>query len=81
MITGVRIVHRLARSLSPAPIHGISVPRLLRAGKPDEPRMRDFLDRHSATMPRPALRYAIEHRPPGTRDHYLNRKKDVPARQ
>ena len=51
------------------------------AGKRDEPRLRDFLDRHAATMPRTALRYAIEHLPPDTRDHYLNRKKDVPARQ
>ena len=47
------------------------------AGKRDEPRLRDFLDRHAATMPRTALRYAIEHLPPATRDHYLNRKRDV----
>jgi hypothetical protein len=47
------------------------------AGKRDEPRLRDFLDRHAATMPRTALRYAIELLPPDTRDHYLNRKKDV----
>jgi hypothetical protein len=49
------------------------------AGKRDGPRLRDFLDRHAATMPRTALRYAIEHLPPATRDHYLNRKKDVPG--
>jgi 3-methyladenine DNA glycosylase AlkD len=47
------------------------------AGKRDEPRLRDFLDRHAATMPRTALRYAIEHLPPATRDDYLNRKTDV----
>ncbi len=47
------------------------------AGKRDEPRLRDFLDRHAATMPRTALRYAIEQLPPATRDHYLNRKRDV----
>jgi DNA alkylation repair enzyme len=47
------------------------------AGKRDEPRLRDFLDRHAATMPRTALRFAIEQLPPATRDHYLNRKKDV----
>jgi DNA alkylation repair enzyme len=47
------------------------------AGKRDEPRLRDFLDRHAATMPRIALRYAIEHLPPATRDHYLNRKTDL----
>ena len=49
------------------------------AGKQDEPRLRDFLDRHAATMPRTALRYAIEQLPPDTRDHYLSRKKDVQA--
>jgi DNA alkylation repair enzyme len=47
------------------------------AGKRDEPRLRDFLDRHAATMPRTALRFAIEQLPSATRDHYLNRKKDV----
>jgi hypothetical protein len=47
------------------------------AGKRDEPRLRDFLDRHAATMPRTALRYAIEHLPPDTRDHYLKSKRDV----
>jgi len=36
---------------------------------------------HAATMPRTAVRYAIEHLPPDTRDHYLKRKKQVPARQ
>jgi hypothetical protein len=49
------------------------------AGKRDESRLRDFLDRHAATMPRTALRYAIEKLPPATRDHYLSRKKDVPG--
>ena len=33
---------------------------LREVGKRDEPRMRAFLDRHAATMPRVALRYAIE---------------------
>jgi 3-methyladenine DNA glycosylase AlkD len=47
------------------------------AGKRDEPRLGDFLDRHAATMPRTALRYAIEQLPPDTRDHYLSLKKDV----
>jgi 3-methyladenine DNA glycosylase AlkD len=46
------------------------------AGKRDEPRLRDYLDRNAATMPRTALRYAIEHLPPEVRDHYLGRKND-----
>lgn len=31
-----------------------------------------FLDMHAATMPRTALRYAIEHLPPEQQRHYLN---------
>jgi 3-methyladenine DNA glycosylase AlkD len=46
------------------------------AGKRDEQRLRDYLDRNAATMPRTALRYAIEHLPPEVRDHYLGRKHD-----
>jgi hypothetical protein len=49
------------------------------AGKRDEQRLRDFLDRHAATMPRTALRYASEHLSPDTRAYYLNRRKDVEA--
>jgi hypothetical protein len=45
------------------------------AGKRDEARLRDYLDRNAATMPRTALRYAIEHLPADTRDYYLSRKK------
>ena len=44
------------------------------AGKRDEQRLRDFLDRNAATMPRTALRYAIEQLPSDVRDHYLGRK-------
>ena len=44
------------------------------AGKRDERRLRDYLDRNAATMPRTALRYAIEHLPPEDRNHYLGRK-------
>jgi 3-methyladenine DNA glycosylase AlkD len=42
------------------------------AGKRDRDRLTGFLDRHAATMPRTALRYAIEHLDPPTRQHYLS---------
>ena len=42
------------------------------AGKRDPQRLLGFLDRHAATMPRTALRYAIEHLEPDARQHYLN---------
>ncbi len=35
----------------------------------------EFLDRHAATMPRTALRYAIEHLPTEQRSHYLQLKR------
>lgn len=48
---------------------------LREAGKKDLARLISFLDRHAATMPRTALRYAIEHLDKKQRDHYLNVKK------
>ncbi len=45
------------------------------AGKHDPMKLRRFLDRHAATMPRAALRYAIEHLDRGERDHYLQLKR------
>jgi 3-methyladenine DNA glycosylase AlkD len=48
---------------------------LREAGKRDRPRLLDFLDRHSATMPRIALRYAIEHLDVETRGRYLGLRK------
>lgn len=42
------------------------------AGKRDPLRLANFLDRHAATMPRTALRYAIEHLDAATRHHYLH---------
>ncbi|MDX2029703.1 MAG: DNA alkylation repair protein [Blastocatellia bacterium] len=45
------------------------------AGKKDRQKLLDFLDRHAATMPRVALRYAIEHLDKKRRDHYLHLKK------
>jgi 3-methyladenine DNA glycosylase AlkD len=41
------------------------------AGKRDPGRLIEFLDRHASTMPRTALRYAIEHLDPETRHHYM----------
>lgn len=37
----------------------------------------DFLDRHAATMPRTALRYAVEHLSPETKRHYMQRKNNA----
>jgi hypothetical protein len=34
-----------------------------------------FLDKYAATMPRTALRYAIEHLDKKQREHYLSMKK------
>jgi 3-methyladenine DNA glycosylase AlkD len=41
------------------------------AGKRDRARLLEFLDRNAPTMPRTALRYAIEHLDPEARKHYL----------
>ena len=41
------------------------------AGKRDPGRLIEFLDRHASTMPRTALRYAVEHLDPVTRRHYM----------
>jgi 3-methyladenine DNA glycosylase AlkD len=45
------------------------------AGGVDRQRLLSFLDRHAATMPRTALRYAIEHLDAEQRAHYLALKK------
>ncbi len=45
------------------------------AGDKDKPRLLTFLDTHAATMPRVALRYAIEKLDRKQRDHYLGLKK------
>lgn len=44
------------------------------AGKKDPQRLLSFLDKQAATMPRVALRYAIEHLDKKQRDHYLSMK-------
>ena len=48
---------------------------LREAGKKDRQRLLSILDQHAATMPRVALRYAIEHLSKEQRDHYLSMKK------
>ena len=40
------------------------------AGKTDVPRLLEFVDRHAATMPRIALRFAVEHQPADVRKAY-----------
>jgi 3-methyladenine DNA glycosylase AlkD len=47
------------------------------AGKRDQPRLLAYLDQHAATMPRTALRYAIEHLDPDTRSHYLGLGREM----
>ena len=44
-------------------------------GKKDEKTLRNFLDQHAATMPRTALRYAIERMSARDRGEYMARKK------
>jgi 3-methyladenine DNA glycosylase AlkD len=44
------------------------------AGKKDLQKLLGFLDKHAATMPRTALRYAIEHLTKKQRDYYLGMK-------
>ncbi|WP_283137539.1 DNA alkylation repair protein [Rhizohabitans arisaemae] len=45
------------------------------AGDTDRGRLLDILDRYAATMPRVTLRFAIEHLPEETRQHYLGLKR------
>lgn len=44
------------------------------AGKKDQKRLLEFLDKHAATMPRTILRFAIEKLDKKLRDHYLSIK-------
>jgi hypothetical protein len=48
---------------------------LREAGKKDRQRLLSFLNKYAATMPRTALRYAIERLDKKQRDHYLSLKK------
>jgi hypothetical protein len=45
------------------------------AGESDRKKLLAFLDKYAATMPRTALRYAMEKFDKKTRDHYMNAKK------
>ncbi len=44
------------------------------AGKKDEKRLKQFLDKHAETMPRVTLRYAVEKFDKPTKDYYMNLK-------
>ena len=48
---------------------------LREAGKKDRQGLLRFLDQHAATMPRTALRYALEHFDKDERNHYMGMKK------
>jgi 3-methyladenine DNA glycosylase AlkD len=45
------------------------------AGKKDEKKLKDFLDKYAMSMPRITLRYAIEKFDKRTREYYLNLRK------
>jgi DNA alkylation repair enzyme len=56
-------------------IHKATGGWLREAGKKDRKMLLRFLDKYAATMPRTALRYAIEHFDKKQREHYLSLKK------
>jgi 3-methyladenine DNA glycosylase AlkD len=55
-------------------IHKATGWMLREAGKVDRSRLLRFLDQHASSMPRTALRYAIEHLDTEQRAHYLSLK-------
>ena len=58
-------------------IHKATGGWLREAGKRDRKRLLSFLDKHAATMPRTALRYAIERLDKKQRDRYMKMKSTV----
>jgi 3-methyladenine DNA glycosylase AlkD len=56
-------------------IHKATGWMLRAAGDVDRQRLLGFLDKHAASMPRTALRYAMEHFDKEQREHYLGMKK------
>src|SRR5688572_11059590 len=58
-------------------IHKATGWALRSAGQHDREKLLSFLDKHAASMPRTALRYAMEHLDKKQRDDYLSRKKSV----
>lgn len=56
-------------------IHKATGWALRTAGQHDREKLLRFLDKHAATMPRVALRYAMEHLDKKLRDSYLSMKK------
>lgn len=56
-------------------IHKATGGWLREAGKKDRQQLVQFLDTYAATMPRVALRYAIEHLDEEQREYYLSKKK------
>lgn len=57
-------------------IHKATGGWLREAGKKDKQQLLDFLDEHAVTMPRTALRYAIEQLEIKERNYYLGLKKE-----
>ncbi len=49
------------------------------AGKQDVDRLRAYLDSYAATMPRTALRYAVEHLEPEERRRYMSMRSEAKA--